>query len=305
MCLLTLYKPRNQGIHLSTLETNNNKGSVPEVVPSDRPVDGRLTFHPTKELPLMRDWFHSCRNPSRRTLQMYVDLLNQGSVRQQERPKVAVNTLKNWWKNEKQRERKNQKSDDQTDEPSKPKRKKSSDDSQAKTDPPDENGSHTFSNSDSQDTPPKANNKFTLINHSESESDIYRVEEIHPKDISENSLAGDSVPHIPRSSPPKDNFKFTLSHTDHEVVTVPDNRLNEHIIHPILPMKDSIDSPFFHKLHPVCIDHPHGLFGFPDHHLGMPGGNKIFGDSESSGRTNLMEESNSHMSSEDDVDVGM
>lgn len=33
----------------------------------------------------MRDWFHSYRNPPRRTLQMYVDILNQGPVRQQER----------------------------------------------------------------------------------------------------------------------------------------------------------------------------------------------------------------------------
>lgn len=61
------------------------EGATLEVVPSERPADGRLTFHPTKELPIMREWFQSCRNPSRRTLQMYVDILNQGPVRQQER----------------------------------------------------------------------------------------------------------------------------------------------------------------------------------------------------------------------------
>ncbi|GIY30473.1 DNA-binding protein SATB1, partial [Caerostris extrusa] len=77
-----------------TYRKQHPEGSTPEVVPSDKPVDGRLTFHPTKELPIMRDWFHGCRNPSRRTLQMYVDILNQGPVRQQERPKIAFSTLK-------------------------------------------------------------------------------------------------------------------------------------------------------------------------------------------------------------------
>ncbi|KFM59148.1 DNA-binding protein SATB2, partial [Stegodyphus mimosarum] len=72
------------GLWYLTYRKQHPEGSTPEVVPNDRPVDGRLTFHPTKELPVMRDWFHSCRNPSRRTLQMYVDILNQGPVRQQE-----------------------------------------------------------------------------------------------------------------------------------------------------------------------------------------------------------------------------
>lgn len=228
------------------------------------------------------------------------------------RPKVAFTTLKNWWKNEKQRERKNQKSDDQSPEPSKPKRKKKTDDPNIETCTSTENGSQHFSNSNSQDTPPKANNKFTLINHSENESDLDRFGR-KDSELSENSLVGDSNHHFPRSSPPptvtKDNYKFTLSHTDQDIEmdrTIAENRLNGHIIHPILPMKDSIsvESPFFHKLHSVCIDHPHGLFGFPDPHLGSSC--KMFCDNDNSGRTNTMiSEGNSHLSSEDDVDVGM
>lgn len=70
------------------------------------PRDGRLTFHPIKELPMLKEWYQSNRSPSHATLQMYVDILNQGTVRQQERPKVTTSSLKNWWKNERQRERK-------------------------------------------------------------------------------------------------------------------------------------------------------------------------------------------------------
>ncbi|XP_054722895.1 uncharacterized protein LOC129232822 [Uloborus diversus] len=146
-----------------TYRKQHPEGGTPEVVPTERPLDGRLTFHPLKELPMMRDWFHGCRNPSKRTLQMYVDILNQGPVRQQERPKVVLSTLKNWWKNEKQRERKNLRSDDPSPdkESSRPKRKRRS---CSNPDNPREDSSlHNFSGSSSQEAPRP--NNFTMIHH--------------------------------------------------------------------------------------------------------------------------------------------
>ncbi|GFT99095.1 DNA-binding protein SATB1 [Nephila pilipes] len=288
------------------------EGSTPEVVPSDKPVDGRLTFHPTKELPVMRDWFHGCRNPSRRTLQMYVDILNQGTVRQQERPKISLSTLKNWWKNEKQRERKHQRSDDQSPETSKPKRRKKADGSNTQKEASSDVGIQNFSGSSSQDSPLKSNS-FTLINHSETESDLERFTR-KDGELSESSLVSDSGHHFTGSNPTevaKTNSKFSLlSHNDHgsdidrhvrNESEISESKLNGHIIHSI---KDSIpvESPFFHKLHPVCIDHPHSIFSFPDPHLSIQNSSKIYCDN--SERTNI-EGSNSRLSSEEDVDVGI
>ncbi|GIY41293.1 DNA-binding protein SATB1, partial [Caerostris darwini] len=293
-----------------TYRKQHPEGSTPEVVPSDKPVDGRLTFHPTKELPIMRDWFHGCRNPSRRTLQMYVDILNQGPVRQQERPKIAFSTLKNWWKNEKQRERKNQRSDDKSPEISKPKKRKKGD--EFKKEGSNDIGIQNFSGSSSQDSPPKSNS-FTLINHSETESDLDRFSR-KDGELSENSLVIDTSHHFPRSSPSdgiKPNCKFTLlGHGDNasdidrhlrNETEISENRING-VMH---SLKDSVavESPFFHKLHPVCIEHPHSLFNFHDPHLNIQNSSKIFCDNEE--RTNIMDGSNSHISSEEDVDVGI
>ncbi|XP_076325837.1 uncharacterized protein LOC143233466 isoform X4 [Tachypleus tridentatus] len=83
-----------------------NLGASGFITKDTHPHDGRMTFHPSKELPVMREWYQACRNPSLRTLQMYTDILNETTLRQQERPKVTVTCLKNWWKNERQRERK-------------------------------------------------------------------------------------------------------------------------------------------------------------------------------------------------------
>ncbi|XP_022241680.1 uncharacterized protein LOC106459322 isoform X2 [Limulus polyphemus] len=83
-----------------------NVGASGFITKDTHPHDGRMTFHPSKELPVMREWYQACRNPSLRTLQMYTDILNETTLRQQERPKVTVTCLKNWWKNERQRERK-------------------------------------------------------------------------------------------------------------------------------------------------------------------------------------------------------
>lgn len=69
------------------------------------PQDGRMTFHSTTELPRMRDWFRQCPHPTNLQLQDFANQLNCESLRLRNKPKVTVNCLKNWWKNERQRER--------------------------------------------------------------------------------------------------------------------------------------------------------------------------------------------------------
>lgn len=66
--------------------------------------DARLTFHPKLEVPRLVEWFQLNRSPSERQLVYYADLLNQSSLRA-ERNKVTVKSLKNWWKNYKQKQR--------------------------------------------------------------------------------------------------------------------------------------------------------------------------------------------------------
>ena len=70
----------------------------------DQPKDSRLTFHPDHEIPQMRLWYNRCKIPSETKLHFFAAELNQGHVRQ-ERPKITINKLKNWWKNERQREK--------------------------------------------------------------------------------------------------------------------------------------------------------------------------------------------------------
>ena len=64
----------------------------------------RLTFHPEYEIPQMRQWYKRYKNPSEAKLNFFAMELNKGHVRQ-ERPKVTVGKLKNWWKNERQKEK--------------------------------------------------------------------------------------------------------------------------------------------------------------------------------------------------------
>ena len=66
--------------------------------------DIRLTFHPQYELPQMRLWYKRYQNPSETKLNFFAKELNKGHVRQ-ERPQVTVAKLKNWWKNERQKEK--------------------------------------------------------------------------------------------------------------------------------------------------------------------------------------------------------
>ena len=52
----------------------------------------------------MRLWYNRYKNPSETKLSFFASELNKGHVRQ-ERPQVTVDKLKNWWKNERQREK--------------------------------------------------------------------------------------------------------------------------------------------------------------------------------------------------------
>ncbi|KAJ8322371.1 hypothetical protein KUTeg_000842 [Tegillarca granosa] len=55
----------------------------------------------------MRKWYQTCKHPTNEKLRFFTDELNRGHVRQ-ERPKVTVSKLKIWWKNERQREKRNE-----------------------------------------------------------------------------------------------------------------------------------------------------------------------------------------------------
>lgn len=80
----------------------------------------RLTFHSKLEVPRLKEWFQQCTNPSERQLAQYADTLNQSSLRAERwvgktilfetdslhnRNRVTVKSLKNWWKNNKQKNR--------------------------------------------------------------------------------------------------------------------------------------------------------------------------------------------------------
>lgn len=91
--------------------------------------EARLTFHPKQEVPKLIEWFHLNRNPSDRELSCYAELLNQSPLRVERfdtnqsscflvklihlichcRNKVTIKSLKNWWKNYKQKQRNEQK----------------------------------------------------------------------------------------------------------------------------------------------------------------------------------------------------
>jgi len=72
------------------------------------PRDSRLTFHPEHEIPILRKWFKTCKTPSEEKLKYFANELNKGHVRQ-ERPKLTVAKIKIWWKNERQRDKRQDK----------------------------------------------------------------------------------------------------------------------------------------------------------------------------------------------------
>ena len=68
-----------------------------------KPQATRMTFHPLHELPKLRHWFQTLTDPSDAQLAQFTNELNSAPVRRTERNKLTANQLKNWWKNEKQR----------------------------------------------------------------------------------------------------------------------------------------------------------------------------------------------------------
>lgn len=298
------------GLWYLTYRKQNPEGAALEVVPSDRPADGRLTFHPTKELPVMREWFHSCRNPSRRTLQLYVDILNQGPVRQQERPKVVLATLKNWWKNEKQRERKHQRDDDKTDDPemkTRKKRKRSSDTSQNADNMKDGLNDEGLPSSNPDQEELKSNN-FTLINLSENESDSEKVDK---KDCDENdginlsshpnlSFSKSNLPEMSQSSS-LTTINYAETSTDVNGMPKDFSTNDNSMLH---SPKSHGESSIFHKIHSVCGEHNHTSFPFSDPHSSANSCAKVYCDN-SVERVENKEDIDSPLSSEDDVDVGI
>lgn len=88
----------------------------------------RLFFHSSQEIPQLKTWFQENNNPSEEILGYYAEILNQTSLRK-ERQEVTVKSLKNWWKNERAKIKKKDKTqsvDSDTDDKA-VKRKKSAD----------------------------------------------------------------------------------------------------------------------------------------------------------------------------------
>ncbi|XP_074657009.1 uncharacterized protein LOC141910189 [Tubulanus polymorphus] len=73
------------------------------------PASGKvhITFDTVHEIPLLRHWYTSNKKPSNELLQHYANTLNHSPVRDG-KPKVNYHKLRNWWNNEKQRERKSE-----------------------------------------------------------------------------------------------------------------------------------------------------------------------------------------------------
>jgi hypothetical protein len=61
-----------------------------------------VTFHPNIEVPRLKAWYQEHPLPSEKLLSMYASDLNNSLVRW-ERPKIQVKHLKQWWVNQKQK----------------------------------------------------------------------------------------------------------------------------------------------------------------------------------------------------------
>lgn len=221
------------------------------------------------------------------------------------RPKVVLSTLKNWWKNEKQRERKHQR-EDKVDDPVKIKKRKRSDASR-KSESTKNCPEATSLNSVSPQDELKSNN-FTLINHSENESDT-------EKNDKKESCISESIDLTlnSTSSPAKSNSsEVNKSNTSMSIMSSANRNIEPHIISTVnesrlnssafLSPKVSSDPSIFHKIHNVCADHNQTVFPFSDPNLGVHNCTKIYCDNNSVERTNGSDE---NISSEDDVDVGI
>nr|XP_054760951.1 uncharacterized protein LOC129267242 [Lytechinus pictus] len=60
----------------------------------------KVTFHPSLEVPLLREWYQDFPHPPEGLLHQYCNVLNNMETRKGGKKPVELMHLKNWWKNE-------------------------------------------------------------------------------------------------------------------------------------------------------------------------------------------------------------
>lgn len=211
--------------------------------------------------------------------------------------------MKNWWKNEKQRERKQLRGDERVDDPEKPKkRKKTSLENSSNL--KEISNEHNLTSSTTDSHTELKTTEFTLINHSENESDVEKNDK-KDYELTDASNSIDTTSISPEGKKSSTNFSI-INFSDTNKFLNKDLILDENSktnCNNALQMAK--DSGAYHKI-PVgmCLDHSSSLFPFSDPNLSVHNCSKSYCDN--SERTSAKEESNSnHASSEEDVDVGI
>nr|AGY49077.1 compass-like protein [Paracentrotus lividus] len=67
----------------------------------------KVTFDPTQEVPLLREWYQDFPHPSEALLHQYCNVLNNLTTRKGRKRPVELMHLKNWWKNERAKHKRN------------------------------------------------------------------------------------------------------------------------------------------------------------------------------------------------------
>lgn len=204
--------------------------------------------------------------------------------------------------------------DEKVDDPSTPKKRKktTSENSTASKEGPNE----TLSSPNKDSLGGLKSKEFTLINHSENESDAEKSDKKDFDATEANSLPSDTSHLITSSSMSLDDTKSTASIISfgdtsgdshkfmHKDLTMDEHsRLSSNIIH---SSKSHLDSNMFQKIPVgVCLENSNSLFPFSDPHLSVHNCSKIYCDNNSIERTNVSDGNSNHVSSEEDVDVGI
>lgn len=193
-------------------------------------------------------------------------------------------------------------SDEKIDDPEKPKKRKKTS-SENSTNFKEITNEQTMSSSNTDSHAELKAKEFTLINHSENESDVEKNEK---KDYLTD--ASDSIDTTPISSELKKsssnfsiiNFTDTNKFLGKDLLVDENSKINCANI-----LQTAKNSNAYHKIPVgVCLDHNSSLFPFSDPNLSVHNCSKPYCDN--SERTSAKEESNSnHASSEEDVDVGI
>lgn len=191
--------------------------------------------------------------------------------------------------------------DEKVDDPGKPKKRRKSNASQSSESLKDGSNEQSLASSNADSRDGLKSNNFTLINHSENESDAEKSEK---KDF--NASEATSSSHLLCKSDSNVNMmNFSETAGDASKFLQKDFNINESNRMSLLhSAKASLDSSMFHKI-PMCIDQNQSLFPFPDPHLNMHNCTKIYCDSNTVARTNASDGNSNQISSEEDVDVGI